>query len=205
MAKYDDFAETYLNSTNVAINTSIDEVGRKMALEIEPYGILYTHTDPWGNGDKRQLEVIPGDGLDNLTGYYFTMQLLNNWSVMPERALWGPLKSGDLIVNITTISHNGTPIHTTEESVSRIEKSTFKVDANITNSSGYYEGWIRAIMSDEHDGGLLFEMHLVEGVLTTGLNMTEMPGATKVELPDGKINVMENLYNIQKNGTVLLV
>jgi hypothetical protein len=205
MSKYDAFAESYLNETNININTDIDQIGVKMEWDIEPYGIKYTHTDNWANGDKRQFEIIPGEGADDITGYWLTIQLLNNWSVMPETENWGPLKPGDLIVNMATISDGGSPMHSTEESVSRTEKSTFKIDANVTNASGTYVGWMRAIISDEHESGLLFEMHMVDALITTGLNMTDIPGSTIVRLPDGKINVMEALYNIEKNGTVDII
>lgn len=202
MSKYDAFAENYLNESNLKINTSIDGLGGKMESVIYPYGIIYTHTDQWGNGDKREYEIIPGDGLDELNGYKLTVHLLDGWKVMPERAIWGPLKLGDLNFNMTVISTGGNPTYSTEQLVSRIQKSTFKIDANITNSSGYYEGWVRAIISDVNPGGLLFQMHMVHAIVSTGLNLTEVPGQTEVSFPEGKINVTETLYNIQKNGTV---
>jgi hypothetical protein len=205
MSKYDDFAESYLNETNINVDTDIDQIAEKMEWEIEPYGIKYTHTDNWASGDKRQFEVIPEEGADDITGYWLTIQLLNNWSVMPETEAWGPLKAGDLIVNMTTISDGGSPMHSTEESVSRTEKSTFKIDCNLTNSSGTFIGWVRAIISDEYESGLLFQMHLVDALITTGLKLTDIPGSTRVHLPDGKINVMETLYNIEKNGTVDII
>lgn len=199
--RYERFVEEYLNETNILVDTSISGLGGKMENIIEPYGISYTHVGPWGNGDKRQYEIIPGDGLDEINGYTLTIQLINGWEIMPERGEWAPLKSGDLKFNITIISYDGSPVYTTEEYVSRTLKSTFKIDSN-TTQGGYQEGWIRAIISDVNDGGMLFEMHLTEAVVSTGLNLTEIPGETRVELPDGKINVIENLYNIQKNGTV---
>ena len=205
MSKYDDFAESYLNETNIDVDTDIDQIAERMEWEIEPYGIKYTHTDNWASGDKREFEIIPGEGADEITGYWLTIQLLNNWSVMPETEDWGPLKAGDLTINMTTISDGGTPMHSTEELVSRTDKSTFKIDCNLTDASGTYVGWVRSIISDEHESGLLFEMHLVNAMITTGLNLTDIPGSTKVHLPDGKINVMETLYNIEKNGTVDIV
>jgi hypothetical protein len=201
LARYERFAESYLNWTDIDVSTGISGLGGDMESVIEPYGITYTHVGPWGNGDKRQYEVIPGSGLGNLNGYTITVQLENGWRVVPSSATWGPLKAGDLLVNITTISSGGSPVHSTQQYVSRTDKSTFKVDTNKT-AGGYVEGWVRAIVSDEYDGGVLFEMHLTEAVVSTKLDLDDVPGETTVELPDGKINVVETQYNIEKNGTV---
>ena len=95
-------------------------------------------------------------------------------------------------------------VEATKLLLSRIEKSAFKIDANITNASGYYEGWVKGTISDVNPGGFLFQMHMVHGIVSTELNLTEIPGQTEVDFPDGKINVTETLYNIQKNSSVLI-
>ena len=205
LGKYERFVETYLNETNILVDTSISGLGGEMEMEIEPYDIFYTHTEPWANGDKRQYEVKPGsdpNSLQNVASYTIIIQLINSWEVMPERAQWGPLKSGDLGFNMTVISYDGDPLYSTQEYVDRETKSEFKIDTN-TTEGGYTEGWVWADISDMYDSGLLFEMHLAEAVVTTKITLNEIPGETKVDLPDGKINVVETLYNIEKNGTVM--
>jgi len=204
LSKYEDFVENYLNETNIEIKTTISGLGGNMKNVIEPYGITYTHDIPWGNGDKRQYEVTPGENessLDYVNAYTISVQLINGWEVMPERAQWGPKKDGDLKFNITIISYDGQPVYSTEEYLDRTDKSEFKIDTN-TTLGGYFEGWVRAVISDTYNSGLLFEMHLCEGIVSTELNLTDVPEETRIDLPGGKINVVETLYNIEKNGTV---
>lgn len=198
LVNYEKFVETYLNETNVVVDTGIGGLGGRMRAEIEPYGIVYDHIPPWG---QRQYDVTPNDSDDSLgklNSYNITVKLVNGWIVSPPGS-WSPKKKGDLQVTIKVISDGGTPIYETTDSMSRNTKSTFQIA-----TSGPQTGWIKVTISGDNPGGLLFEMHLAEAIVSTQLNLTEIPGETRVDLPDGKINVIESLYDIQKNDTVSL-
>jgi len=205
LVRYEKFVETYLNETNVDIDTGIGGLGGRMRVEIEPYDIVYDHLPPWGDGDKRQYSVTPLDAehsLDKLNSYNVTVQFVEGWSIQPETAEWGPRKEGDLEVTIKTISDGGTPSYETTEYISRDRKSQFKIDT--IDETGMHEGWVRVIISEDSPGLLLFEMHLSEAIVTTELKLTEIPGKTKVNFPDGQIKVIETKYIIEKNDTISL-
>jgi len=196
LARYERFAETYLPEKNIEVEVNVAGIGGKMTLVVEPYNITYDHEE-FG---KRQVTVIPEDNdssLGNLNSYTINVQLLNGWGAMSETAEWAPKKNGDLKVSITIDGYE------TTEFLDRYRKSAFMINTNATIGETYYEGWIRARISEDISGSLVFEMHLCEAMVTTGLNLTEMEGKTRVNMPDGKINITETLYEIEKSSTVI--
>lgn len=204
--KYERFVETYVIEPEVAIDTSIGNLGGSMESIIEPYEIIYTHEHPWGDGTKRQFEIKPSednpDALDDVQEYRIFVQLIGNWEVKGT-GVWAPEKSGDLIVNITVLSTDGDPMYTTEDGYSRTTKSVFQLATE--QADGGDTGWISVEVSDAYDSGLEFEMHKCEGYVSTAINLTDIPGQTSVDYTEGKINVRENIYLIEKNGTVGLL
>ena len=202
LVRYEKFVEGYLNETNIEIDTGIGGLGGRMRIEIEPYGIVYDHIPPWG---QRQYSVTPANAnysLDKLNSYNFTVQLTDGWKAMPSKAVWGPKKAGDLKVSIRVVSDGGVPTYETTEYLSRTVKSAFQIGTNYTSQSTYREGWVRFIISEDSPGSVMFQMHQSQAIVTTALNLTDIPGKTRVNFPDGRINVIENKYIIQKNDTV---
>ena len=58
------------------------------------------------------------------------------------------------------------------------------------------------LLIHDWDGLTDYEVKRAEMLVKTRLDLDDVPGMTSVHLLDGKINVKENLYNIEKNGTV---
>lgn len=199
LLRYEEFVETYLPEGNIEIDTSIAGLGGSMTLVIEPYNIVYTHNQ-FG---QRQYYVIPEnteDSLGKLNSYNLTIQLIEGWNITYEGNWgWGPLKSGDLRVTILTMDEAGSSYETTEY-ISRSMGSQFKINA----IKGGFEGYVRARFNFDGPGVLTVEAHLTESIVSTELNLTDVPGRTWVDLVDGKINVIETLYYIEKNDTVQL-
>lgn len=197
LARYENFTEEYLTEKNIDIDADIANIGNTMTLIIEPYNISYTHEDRFG---KRQYAVIP-ENSENSSGkinaYNITVELLDGWQI--ASGAWGPLKNDGLKTTITFIDDSSS--FTTTEYLSKTQKSNFKMD--VTKDT--LEGWIRIRVSDSEPASLRLEMHLCEAIVTTELNLTDIPGKTKVDLLEGQINVIENLYNIQKSDTINVI
>lgn len=195
LGKYEQFVETYMPESNVEIDTGISALGESMTLVIEPYDILYTH-ERFG---QREFFVIPENtenSLGKVNGYDFTIKFLGAWRLTSPGA-WGPFKSGDLRISVSATDEFGTYTYETTEYVSRTEASQLKIDA-----SGPTGGYVRVRIGYAAPGAVTLEVHEAEITITTSLNLTDIPGRTEVDLPDGKINVVETLYNIEKNDTV---
>jgi len=197
LARYANFTEEYLPEKNIDVDTYIANIGNTMTLIIEPYNISYTHEDGFG---KRQYAVVPANNENSsgkINAYNITVQLLNGWQIASGE--WGPLKNDGLKTTITFIDNSSS--FTTTEYLARDKKSNFKMD--VTKDT--LEGWIRIRIADSEPASLRLEMHLCEAIVTTELNLTDIPGKTKVDLLEGQINVIENLYNIQKNNTINVI
>ncbi len=197
LARYENFTEEYLPEKNIDVDTYIANIGNTMTLIIEPYNISYTHEDGFG---KRQYAVVPANNENSsgkINAYNITVQLLNGWQIASGE--WGPLKNDGLKTTITFIDNSSS--FTTTEYLARDKKSNFKMD--VTKDT--LEGWIRIRIADSEPASLRLEMHLCEAIVTTELNLTDIPGKTKVDLLEGQINVIENLYNIQKNNTINVI
>ncbi len=197
LARYENFTEEYLTEKNIDVDTDIANIGNTMTLIIEPYNISYTHEQGFG---KRQYAIIPEDNENSsgkINAYNITVQLLDGWQI--ESGQWGPLKNDGLKTTITFIDDSSS--YTTTEYLSKTQKSNFKMD--VTKDT--FEGWVRIRVADTEPASLRLEMHLCEAIVTTELNLTDIPGKTKVDLLEGQINVIENLYNIQKNDLISVI
>lgn len=197
---YENFTKEYLNETNVVVDTDISSLGQKMRVAIEPYGIVFDQLD-WGT-NNRQFWITSNNltnGLDELNSYTLSIQLTNGETVASDvfkNYKCNPEKSGDLKVTFIVISYGGTPMSTTTKYLSR-EKST----CYIATSNGTISVTIDP-PSWHNPGSMMFDLTSTDAIVTVSLNLTDIPGKTELDLPDGKINVIESLYSIQKNDTV---
>jgi len=197
LANYENFVEKYLNETNVKIDTGIGGLGGSMRIEIEPYNIVYDH--PLGFGQK-EVEITPEE-TSTLNAYDMTFKLIDA-NITSTPSFGGPgCSGGSLRWNVTVIGDSSVygPVI---KYIKPDKMCKLQVDATcnqpafkVTNKQN----------TQVNDGDLFVEVLPGCTIISTiSLNLTDVPGKTEVNLPDGQINVIETLYNIQKNDTVYL-
>ena len=204
---YESFAEIELNETTLFIDLELDEVRNCFPLTVWPYNISYGTEDGLGScgfgNDETTVRAVPNDDPSEVLGYYSIVSLIGS-DLNVGSASWTPAidcTGGTLnwTISVTNSTTNYGPI---SNMIDPAGSCVFTID-DVASTQ---------ILSIENKPGGSDPDATLEFTLEPGFNasysvtmeLLERSGKTYIGLPPQSINLRETLFQIEKNGTVLI-